>query len=80
MDAIQPSSTELAAMRGIAWTTACEAAGHGEGSATFHGFKVLARRRERTVRPRLRRAEVEVWIAYDGEIIEHEITEMEVNP
>ncbi len=80
MDAIQPSSTDLSAMRAIAWTAACEAAGHGEGSASFHGFTVLARRRDRAVRTRRRRAQVEVWIAYGGEIIEHEITEMEVAP
>lgn len=81
MDAIQPSATDLAAMRGIAWTAAREAAGHGEVSASFHGFKLLAKRRTRTVRPRARPcAQVEIWIAYQGELIEHQITEMEITP
>ena len=49
----------------------------GKGKVIFGGCKSLPNKRIGCLR---RRAQVEVWIAYGGEIIEHEITEMEVAP
>lgn len=73
----QPSRTEVSTLRAIAWSAACEAAGHGECSASFHGFRVLARRRVHTGHPRTRAPQqVEIWIAYDGEIVEHDIAKV----